>query len=193
MFKLIISVLLLSKIALIQGQGQGCQVCEAAVGEAQSFLENNATDAQILNFLTANVCYPFSGTFAQLCKDYITEEFPVIIQQLESESPQQLCTQVGLCTRSALSKVILPQQKDFVGCFTCKLMVGQVENMIVNNATEQQIVQGIEGQLCPNLNQFAGVCNMVFESVGPSIISAIFSSVHDNVDAAQICSLVGQC
>merc|ERR1712127_57277 len=89
MFKLIISVLLLSKIALIQGQGQGCQVCEAAVGEAQSFLKNNATDTQILNFLTANVCYPFSGTFAQLCKDYITEEFPVIIQQLESDSPQQ--------------------------------------------------------------------------------------------------------
>jgi len=193
MFKIFTFFLAFSTLALIQSSPVRddtiCTICETTIGEAQNLLEQNATESSILTFLKSNICGRLSGQLNAICTTLIDQEGPIIIQQLAGNlNPQQLCTQLHLCQSVGKFHAIERVEKA-VNCFTCKLLVGQIENLIQSDATETQIIQLIEQQLCPNLGVFAGICNMVIEQSGPSIIENLIN----NISSDQVCQIIGQC
>jgi saposin len=190
MFKVLISILFLSNIALIQGQSQGCQICESVIGEAQNLLQQNATDASIFNFLKTNICGLVGGQLQQQCKSLIDMEGPAIITALVNElNPQTVCKQLGLCKQFVNSKRSISAPKPAANCFTCKLLVGQVEQLVLNNQTETQIITALETKICPALGTLAPACKQLVEQYGPIIIQNILNGASPE----KICELIGQC
>jgi len=76
-----------------------CSTCTTLVGFAEEWALSNYTATEIENYLEY-ICQ-FIPDYQQQCDQIIVAEVPQILASLEQdESPQQVCTQLELCTSS---------------------------------------------------------------------------------------------
>jgi len=76
-----------------------CGACEVIIGYIEGWAVNNATATQIETYLEA-IC-PYIPNYSQQCTQVIVAEVPTILQYLEqNESPEVICTEIGLCSSS---------------------------------------------------------------------------------------------
>lgn len=79
-----------------------CTICEFIVGEAEKYLESNATDQVVLQELAKACTLLTDPTWIQDCKTFVEQEGEVLIAHIiAGEPPAQVCSYVDLCNSSA--------------------------------------------------------------------------------------------
>ncbi|KAK1164440.1 hypothetical protein AOXY_G14742 [Acipenser oxyrinchus oxyrinchus] len=83
--------------------GDVCKDCVALVSDAQAEAKANSS---FLNRIVEQIkeqCDLLGSGMADLCKEYVSQYAPLIIQQLMSMKPQDICARAGFCTSSVKS------------------------------------------------------------------------------------------
>jgi len=157
---------------------QNCVLCEFVVKSIEDFLSDNATEAEVIKVVT-NICSILPKSIRSQCKQFIQQEGQAIIELLiAQESPESLCTQIGLCSSKRA-----PRVKDSTLCSYCKLFVQMIEGYLAQNDTKQEIIDTLEGY-CQLFGPLEGQCDAFVEEYVPAIIDYL---VHDQ-DASTVCT-----
>eukprot|EP00029_Vermamoeba_vermiformis_P006925 TRINITY_DN284_c0_g1_i1.p1 TRINITY_DN284_c0_g1~~TRINITY_DN284_c0_g1_i1.p1 ORF type:complete len:210 (-),score=55.03 TRINITY_DN284_c0_g1_i1:653-1282(-) len=165
--------------------GQSCTMCQFVANYAEDFLESNATETQIINFV-ASVCNLFPGAFKQQCHDFIAQEGQSLIQLLlQKETPSVICAQLGLCSSAKLYK---PAQSGQY-CTICEFVVQAAEGYIQSNATLKEI-ETLLDSVCSILpGGFQDQCADFIDNYLELAIQWILSNENPDV----FCTQVGLC
>jgi len=171
--------LLLSFVILSFGQNL-CQDCEAIVGAIDTFIENNATDAEIAAYLD-QIC-SLNPAFQTECDAIVSYGVPFIINFIKSNaSPQQVCQILQLC--STKRRV----QDEY--CSFCQMLISAVEGYLASNTSIEQIEQNLD-QICNFLSSgFSTYCQAMVAQEIPTIIGYI----QNNETPVEICQEFGLC
>jgi saposin len=78
------------------GDGE-CSTCEEIIGVIENYLASNYSESFLEQAL--DVACSFIPEWTQVCESYIQNELPQIIAWIEqNETPQTICTQLGVCS-----------------------------------------------------------------------------------------------
>jgi len=168
-----------ASFASVQDEQQTpCSMCELVVTYVQAYLNNNQTEAEIVKELE-QFCQMIGS--AQ-CKALVDQYIPQIIEYIEKDyTPQQVCTQIGLCTSS--KKV-----ESGPLCSVCTLVVTYIDQYISSNSSIQQIEAELD-QICALLGPLSSTCDQFVAQYTPQVIKWI---VNGN-SPATFCASVGLC
>jgi len=193
---LVIVALLVASVAQAQAfkpekveNGALCTICTFVTNVVEEYLQNNATEAKIEQLL-GKVCNLFGG-FQSECMDFVTTETPAIIQLLlNKESPQTICTQLHACSSKFAEKpkIVEPEQSGAL-CSICQVVISTVESYLASNATEQQIVAGLENFCNALPGSISATCDAIVEQYTPLAIQWLVN----NEPASTFCSQIGLC
>jgi saposin len=74
-----------------------CELCEFVISELNSTLSNNSTVQEVIAEVE-QVCSILPQTIKQQCDDFIQDNALQIIKLLQTESPEEICTVLELCS-----------------------------------------------------------------------------------------------
>jgi saposin len=169
-------------------QQAGCSVCQLVVQYVETYLASNQTEAQIVQQLD-QVC-TLLGPLSSTCQAFVQQYVPQLIQWIENgESPQQFCSQVGLCSSVHKSGMIHHKREvQQGGCSVCELVVQYVESYLASNQTEAQIIQQLD-QVCALLGPLGSTCQAFVNQYVPQLIQWI----ENGENPQQFCTQIGVC
>ncbi|CAL1543582.1 unnamed protein product [Lymnaea stagnalis] len=181
------------KSAFQQPKDEICDLCKYVVTYIDTFLKENATEAEI-EALLQKVCDILPSSIKQQCDSLVQQYGPVIIQLLLQElDPTQVCTAIGLCTGNKVSTVptlksAFQQPKDEI-CDLCKYVVTYIDTFLKENATEAEIEALLE-KVCKILpSSISQQCDSLVQQYGPVIIQLLLQEL----EPTQVCSAIGLC
>eukprot|EP01130_Rhizamoeba_saxonica_P001320 TRINITY_DN11197_c0_g1_i1.p1 TRINITY_DN11197_c0_g1~~TRINITY_DN11197_c0_g1_i1.p1 ORF type:complete len:227 (-),score=50.28 TRINITY_DN11197_c0_g1_i1:33-713(-) len=194
---LFVAILFAAVQAKTEKVGQNaCPLCEFVVQTVESYLTNNATQAEIIHEVE-QICLIFgkgSPIYVQ-CETMIEQYGPSLINALVAKEPPHIfCTQVGLCSSTEMGKIIKKislnvDVKDNSLCPVCTLVVSAVEQWMESNATVTQIIAQAE-QLCKLFGGgFEQQCDAFVEQYVPQLVTWI----EKNEPPSVFCKQVGLC
>jgi len=126
------------------------------------------------------------------CVQYVETNGRQILDQLAKKiDPAVVCKSIGLCsTQNVVVDVpYLPLIDNSLNCTLCKLVFTQVQNMLKNNQSEQQILNFIEDKLCNATGKLAPECKLLIDTFGPYLLNY----VADGTDPEKLCQMIGMC
>jgi saposin len=180
-FFLLLLVRVEQQNAVAQPEDGFCSICTAIVGFVESYVEQNATIAQIQARLDAACA--LTGPYASECKALVDQYLPQIIAWIEkNETPADICTQLGVCN----DKIVKAPEDGF--CSICEAIVGFVESYVEQNATIAQIQARLDAA-CALTGPYASECKALVDQYLPQIIAWI----EKNETPADICTQLGVC
>merc|ERR1711916_241421 len=153
------------------------------MGWLESQLENNSTEQEILTFLE-DVCTKLPSQYSAQCQALVSAEGPAILNLLAQELPN-LCTALHICSsdrREVLGQMMvqLAKDKNMQGggeCSLCKLATSWLGQQLANNATEQEILAGME-TLCTKLpSQYSAQCTALVSAEGREVLGQMMVQV----------------
>ncbi|NXX54077.1 SAP protein, partial [Scopus umbretta] len=125
-----------------------CEMCQFAVKAAESLLENNMTEEQLVNDIE-KVCYMLPHSIIGQCKDFVDSYGKaVVIMLLEATDPAAICTMLRCCPRSEdthRGAAPLEQLMD-VGAFcnVCQIVITYFDNELLKNETLAELGDVLE-------------------------------------------------
>jgi len=139
-----------------------------------------------------NVCNVLPSPYSDQCTQAVETNGPQIIQDiLNEESPQVVCTQLGLCTSKVVRPARLPARRvkaaPVDNCDICETIIAYVSAWVASNQTEQYIENAIN-KYCPLLGLPVAECSQIAASV-PSVIQQL----ENGATPAAICQQFGLC
>jgi len=178
-------------------QAQNCAVCETVITLVESWVESNATEQEIVQYLNT-ICSLFPQ-YQQVCDQIADQGVAQVIQWLEqNETPSQVCTQLGFCTSAKgvlipvpqIFKLLTPPKKvsDDAECDTCEEIIGYIENWLENSNNEQEVITAVE-VVCTYMPGWETTCDAIIAAGIPEVISWIASNENSTV----VCVQLGLC
>jgi len=168
-----------AEVNVVEAEEQGgCSVCQLVVSYVESYIAQNATEAEIikaLDSLCANL-----PIFGQQCDAIVAQYTPQIIQWIiNKEPPQAFCASVGLC----------PNKKEKVTgaipCSICQIATTYVEKWVAENATEQAIIQRLDA-FCTVVGPLAPQCDSFVAIYVPKLIEWVVTKENPQAFCAQV-------
>ncbi|NXL09181.1 SAP protein, partial [Mesembrinibis cayennensis] len=126
-----------------------CEMCQFAVKAAESLLENNVTEEQLVNDIE-KVCYMLPHGIIGQCKDFVDSYGKaVVIMLLEATDPAAICTMLHCCPRSGdahREAAALEQLAVGVGAFcnVCQIVITYFDNELLKNETLAELGNVLE-------------------------------------------------
>lgn len=192
---------------LKQDDTETCMFCMVIVKDVEGFVKANKTEQEIMNFLT-NVCQMIpTKSIADECQTIVQTYVPEIIELVTSEvDPKVICTLIKLCN-SLEDKVShphlpvsevkpqqitkfspLPIQSEPI-CTDCQKFFNDIKNLVLANATEQEIETLIDQTLCSYLGSYETMCKDLVKQYLPEIMQLLSSEF----DPKMVCQSLGFC
>jgi saposin len=193
--KLLFALLLVSLCSVQVAQSQLCVICEFVVGEVEKYLQNNATDYEIMGELDKACTLLTDPSWVSACKAFIEKEGPVLIAHIVAEEPPAtVCSYVDLCNSS--SAIQYHKQAASAGfgddalCGVCTFLVGDVESYLQDNETESDILGFLEKD-CDifGIKSWVATCQGIVATFGPEIIKLVVAKQPADV----VCTEIGLC
>jgi len=195
--KSIIFALIAFLAVFSQVSAQNCGECEIVVTFVESWVENNATETQILQYLEI-ACSTIFSSEETTCDSILNNGISEIIQYLnQDETPEEVCTQIGFCTsNSKHSKPISPakltklsnQIQQTAECSECEEFVSYIEEWMENSNNEADIITTVE-VLCTYFPEWETTCD-TFISYG---VDDVIDYIEKEENATVVCNQVGAC
>jgi len=174
-------VCLLFASSFAASQQSSCSLCTLVVGYVESYLQQNATEAEIVLELE-QVC-SLLGPLADQCKQIVDQYVPQIVEWLvNGNPPATACAHLGLCSSPKIKAKAGPT------CDICEMVIQYVESYIQDNQTEAQIAEQLD-QICALLGPLEQPCDAMVAQYLPQMIKWI---VDGNPPAA-FCASLGLC
>ncbi|XP_064595270.1 prosaposin-like [Liolophura sinensis] len=171
-----------------------CEICVFAVTEARKFLKDNATKAQLTEFLEKGCALLPDEKLKKECDDMVKEYLPEILQLLSSElDPKAVCAAIGMCT-AELTKdpesqppiTTTSSQPDL--CADCTKFIKDVETILNENQTVAQIEENLD-VLCAHMGPLEDMCKKLVAQYVPLFLDMLSSEFNPGV----ICRILGLC
>lgn len=170
--------------AVFAQSGQYCSTCEMLVSFVENWVDDNATMHEMEIFVE-KLCMILPSEDQQMCDSFVENYLPQVVEMIEQDfPPEAICAAIGLCTSSA---VMSAQQVADTQCTLCEFIAGYVEGWIAQNATEEEIAQGLES-ICA-LTPYAQMCDALVQQYLPLIIQW----VQNNENPDEVCTQIGLC
>jgi len=164
-----------------QEQSGGCSICQLVVSYVESYLQQNATEQEIVQKL--DVLCAKIPVFGQECDSLVSSEVPNIIKWIENkENPQAFCSSIKLCAAPIVATVKVGGP---IPCSICQVIVTYVEKWVSENATEEAIVQRLD-VFCGNLGPLSPECDSFVAIYVPRLITWIVTKENPQKFCAQV-------
>jgi hypothetical protein len=179
-----------------------CDVCELIVKFVQPFLSDNATDAKI-EAEAEKLCTIIPTKYQGMCKAFVDAYLPQIIQLAATESPQQVCATLKLCSSSqlgperinqaeiALLNTLLAPQKvtgPSTSCTICEYIATLVLTYLKQNASIAYITQKAEEACTLVPKDYQALCKAMADQYVP-----VYIQMAATTPPAVFCAYVGAC
>uniref|UniRef100_A0A4W5RAT4 Prosaposin n=1 Tax=Hucho hucho TaxID=62062 RepID=A0A4W5RAT4_9TELE len=201
-----------------QGTGDVCEDCVKFITDTQEEAKSNATFVNSLIEQIQDQCDMLGPGISDLCKQYVSQYAPLIVQQLMSMQPKDICAFAGFCSADVKSSVpmmklvaakaipavkLVPATKmeavkpatkmvrarDSPQCAICEFMMKEVESMLEDEKTEQDVVHVVE-KVCSVLPSSLSVqCKDLIEAYGQAIIELLVQEA----DPKTVCTVLALC
>jgi len=195
----------------VKAQGE-CYICQTVIQLIEGWVESNATVSQIEQYLDG-ICN-LIPSYGAICTAIVNQGLPEILQYIEqNESPQQICTQLGLCSSvtvingglinshkvaiplkelQKLSPAILtsikPHKVGNAQCDLCEQIIGAIENWMENTNDQSEVITAVE-VVCTYMPQWETTCDAIIEAGVPTVIGWIAQNENNTV----VCGQLGIC
>jgi len=161
-----------------QEQSGGCSICQLVVSYVESYLKQNATEAQIIAKLD-ELCTKIP-VFGQECESLVSAEVPNIINWIEQkENPQAFCSSIRVCAAPK------PRETGPIPCSLCQIVVTYVEKWITENATERAIAERLD-VFCSALGPLSPECDSFNAIYVPKLINWIVAKQPPQIFCAEV-------
>jgi len=167
-----------------------CLICETIISFVSTWVASNQTEQYIENMVT-QYC-PLIGLPVAQCTQ-LAGDVPSLIQQLQNgATPQAVCQSFKICNsrKVLLPTTVAPKPKKVgqgADCSICIFVVGQVEDYIASNATEQEIMDALN-QACSLLGSFEAQCRSLVAN-----LPAYIAQLEKAESPTTICTQTGIC
>ncbi|XP_071952140.1 uncharacterized protein [Antedon mediterranea] len=158
-----------------------CVLCEFVMQELDTILSENSTEQEIINALE-KVCSLLPNTLQDDCDSLVKQYGPEIIELLKSQSPDTICTSIGLC--GAKPKVTASGV-----CILCEFVMTTVDKYLAENSTEAEIKKVL-----------VEVCNILPTTITADCITfvnkysdTIIQLILNDIDPVNVCKELTLC
>lgn len=195
-------------------KAQDCSTCELVVNFIESWVESNATEAEIQQYLNT-LCGLVPG-YTAICDQIADSGLTEVIGWINAnENAQTICTQLGMCSSkfavkpvagkttiikpklSTLSKVKLPsikkpnmkaQKVGDIECDGCNEVISIIEEWLEEASSQQEIINAVE-VVCTYMPDWETTCDAIIASGVPEVIQWIETAENASV----VCNQLGLC
>jgi len=195
-------IIVLSAIVLVASAapkaagGPACSICEMAVQEIDTLLQQHETDIQTM---VDKICGYLPQQYRSMCTMMVNMYLPTIIAKIEQGlDPTTICTDFKLCSSFASSSLaknqlpVLDINWNSIGCDFCTVIFNFVQTQLLGNQIQQQL-QADLAKVCnviPN-QVMAGKCITILDQYG----SEMFNFATNLLKPSNICPKIsgGKC
>ncbi|KAK7902200.1 hypothetical protein WMY93_018969 [Mugilogobius chulae] len=197
-----------------------CDDCIKFITDAQAEIKKNSSYVDNMIAKIEQQCDMLGPGLSDLCKQYVSQYAPLVVQQLMSSDPKDICCAAGICAsmkktvpmmslQPAMSKPaaksvpafkLFPAMKldekkpmirvrDTPTCTICEYVMKQLETMLEDHATEEEVIQAVE-KVCTILpSSLTKQCQDLIETYGQAIIELLVQQA----DPKTVCTVLGLC
>ncbi|XP_031562328.1 prosaposin-like [Actinia tenebrosa] len=191
-----------------------CDECVAVLTFLKKEIMNPDFEKTVEGYLE-QVCSSF-GALADECKAIIEQYAPLIFQELANlmGDPKEDCTKLGLCAASkekimaTILRKAMPSKlvaslktkkrhvlkskypiKASAECILCEFIAKELDQMLGNNATQQEIIAALD-KVCSFLpSTIRTQCTSFIDEYGPVILQILSQELNPSL----ICTTLGLC
>lgn len=162
-----------------------CVMCEFVMQFLRNMLEQKDTREDIENAVE-RVCSLMPHTLSEECQDYVEAYGDQVIELLAQEiDPAKVCQMIKLCP----SVRVVVAVNDDVSCVMCEYALTQLDQMLGDHKTEEEIRQALD-HLCSVLPKtLSGECQAFVDTYTEQIIHMLI----DDLTPDQVCRELHLC
>ncbi|XP_005068906.2 proactivator polypeptide-like 1 [Mesocricetus auratus] len=186
--------------------GAVCQDCIKLISRLQGALESNLTFAEVT---VQDQCESLGSGLADLCKNYIRQQFVPAKQTLQILPPQEVCRNGGFCEEwrepaHRLAQVAavngvpsleleLPRKNEMqmqlgLTCDVCLNVIQEVDKWLMTNSTEALITHALERVCSIMPESLVQQCVTLVETYSPSLVQLV-----SRVTPEKVCETIRLC
>jgi len=152
-------------------KGEECAICQYAMQELSSLLDDKATRKEIEDAVKS-VCGYLPGSIQEECKQLIDEYGDAIIQLIDqfAKDPKEVCTELGLCAKAKPE----PSPPAIVTkCEVCKMMVNYLDELIDDTTVLPQITSAVKKVCYLVPKHYFKKCKTIISVYGADILELL--------------------
>ncbi|XP_048194929.1 prosaposin isoform X2 [Perognathus longimembris pacificus] len=191
-----------------KSSGDVCQDCVHMVTDIQTAVRTNSTFVQGLVEHAREQCDRLGPGMADMCKNYVNQYSEIAIQMMMhmDQQPKEICVLVGFCdeVKAVPMQTLIPakvapenvlpalelvepveeeliQAQAGVFCKACEFIVKQMDKLVDNNHTEEEILNSLN-VVCSLLPAtVSSMCHEIVDTYGPAALSILEHEIEPEV------------